>query len=96
MNSSSFSVMHILFKHHSSFSHAQVKSRTESVQLTVSKNLCQQNVKWKPTVPAHFYAKLEFGLLNTSIQLIHNSEKKPRPERSAVPISHNPRNVAVL
>ena len=45
------------------------------VQLIESKNLCKQNVKWKPTVFAHFYTKLKFGSLNTLIQLIPNSEK---------------------
>ena len=57
------------------YAHAHVKSWTGRVQLTMSKNLCKQNVKWKPTVYTHFYANLEFGSLNSSIQLIPNSEK---------------------
>ena len=58
------------------YAHAHVKSWTGRVQLTVSKNLCKQNVKWKPTVYAHFYAKLDFGSVNASIQQIPNAEKK--------------------
>ena len=71
-----------------------VKRLTGGVQPTVSKNVCKQNVKLKPIVSAHFYIKLEFGSVNTSIKLISNSGNKHRPEPSSV-LSHKQRNVTV-
>ena len=73
-----------------------LKSWIGRARLTVSKSLCIQNVKWKPTLSANFYAKLKFGSVFTSVQLIPSSRNKHRPEPSAVPISRNPWNVAVL
>ena len=57
------------------YAHAHVKSWPGRVQFAVSKNLCKQNVKWKPTVYVHFYAKIDFDSVNTFIQLIPNSKK---------------------
>ena len=46
------------------YAHEHVKCWTGIVQLTESKNVCKQNVKWKPTVSAHFYEIFLHGLLS--------------------------------